>query len=68
MMDKIMYLLNVEISGVKSIKNKVKLDFYKKTVDKNFDSSQYRVKAIYGENGAGKSALVTAIQIYRELM
>ena len=67
-MDKIMYLLNVEISGVKSIKNKVKLDFYKKTVDKNFDSSQYRVKAIYGENGAGKSALVTAIQIYRELM
>ena len=67
-MDSIMYLLKLEVSGIKNIKNKVQLDFYKKTVDKNFDPAKYRVKAIYGENGSGKSALITSVQIYRELM
>ena len=36
-MDNLVYLLNVRMSGIKSIKNEIRLDFYKKTVDKNFD-------------------------------
>ncbi len=62
------YLLNVSISGIKSIKKEVRLDFYKKTVNKNFNPEKYRVKAIYGENGSGKSALITAIKIFRDLI
>lgn len=67
MSDKL-YLLNISVSGIKCIKEDVRLDFYKKTVDKNFDPKRYRVKAIYGENGAGKSALVTAVKIFQDLI
>lgn len=62
------YLLNISVSGIKCIKEEVRLDFYKKTVDRNFDPERYRVKAIYGENGAGKSALVTAVKIFQDLI
>lgn len=67
-MDNMFYLLNVSVSGIKCIKEEVRLDFYKKTVDKNFNPERYRVKAIYGENGAGKSALVTAVKILQDLI
>ena len=61
------YLLNFTVSGVKCIKEEVRLDFYKKTVDKNFDPEKYRVKAVYGENGSGKSALITAVKIFQDV-
>ena len=67
-MDNLIYLLNVRMSGIKSIKNEIRLDFYKKTVDKNFDPDKFRVKAIYGENGSGKSAIITGIKIFQDLM
>lgn len=62
------YLLNISVSGIKNIKEEVRLDFYKKTIDKNFDSKKYRIKAIYGENGSGKSALITAVKIFQNLI
>jgi len=43
------------------------LDFYKKTIDKKFNPEKYRIKAIYGENGSGKSALITAVKIFKEI-
>ena len=55
------YLLNMDVSGIKSIQENVHLSFYKKTVDKGFDSEKYRVKAIYGENGAGKTTLMSIL-------
>ncbi len=67
-MENMFYLLNISVSGIKCIKEEVRLDFYKKTVDKNFNSEKYRVKAIYGENGSGKSALVTAVKIFQDLI
>lgn len=67
-MENMFYLLNIRISGVKNIKEEIKIDFYKKTVDKNFDPDKYRIKAIYGENGSGKSAIVTAVKIFQELI
>ncbi len=63
-----LYLLNLTISGVKCIKEDVRLDFYNKTIDKNFNPEKYRVKAIYGENGSGKSALITAVKIFQNVM
>lgn len=62
------YLLNMDVCGIKNIQKNVHLSFYKKTVDKEFDSEKYRVKAIYGENGAGKSALITAVKIFQDLI
>ncbi len=67
-MNKMFYLLNISVSGIKCIKEEVRLDFYKKTVDKNFNPERYRVKAIYGENGTGKSSLVTAVKIFQDLI
>ena len=67
-MSELVYLLNVGISGIKSIKKDVKLEFYKKTINSEFDPDKYRVKAIYGENGAGKSAIITAIKIFQDLI
>lgn len=67
-MENMFYLLNITVSGIKCIKEEVRLDFYKKTVDKNFDPEKYRVKAIYGENGSGKSALITAVKMFQDLI
>lgn len=67
-MSDMLYLLNISVSGIKSIKEEVRLDFYKKTVNKNFNPERYRVKAIYGENGSGKSALITAVKIFQDLI
>lgn len=66
-MENLFYLLNMTVSGIKSIKKDVRLDFYKKTIDKAFDPEKYRVKAIYGENGAGKSAIITSLKIFQDL-
>lgn len=67
-MENLFYLLNLNISGIKCIEKEVRLDFYKKTVDKDFNPEKYRIKAVYGENGSGKSAIVTAVKIFQDLM
>lgn len=67
-MKNLFYLLNMTVSGIKCIENDIRLDFYKKTIDKEFNPDRYRVKAIYGENGSGKSAIVTAVKIFQDII
>jgi len=67
MFDKI-YLISAELNGVKNIDKKVRLTFYKQTIDRSFDITNYRVKAIFGENGCGKTALITAFSIARDII
>lgn len=67
-MDNMIYLLNMTVSGIKNIKKKIRLDFYKKTIDKKFNPDKYRIKAIYGENGSGKSAIITAVKIFQDII
>lgn len=67
-MENMIYLLNMSVSGIKNISKEVRLEFYKKTVDKTFNPEKYRVKAIYGENGSGKTAIITAVKIFRDLI
>ena len=62
------YLLSLTVSGIKNIREDLRLDFYKRTVNKSFDPSNHRIKAIYGENGCGKTAVITAVQILKEVI
>lgn len=62
------YLLSLTMAGIKSIRDQLRLEFYKKTVNKSFDPSNHRIKAIYGENGCGKTAVITAAQILKDLI
>lgn len=62
------YLLSLTVSGIKNIEKPVTLNFYKQGINKDFDPEKYRIKAIYGENGAGKSAIITAVEIFRNII
>ncbi len=62
------YLTRFGFYGIKNIKETVSLLFYKRSVDKNFDPSEYRIKSIYGENGSGKTTIVTAFSILKKLI
>ena len=64
----LLYLLRLEINGIKNIETPIELTFYRKTIENDFDPSQYRVKAIFGENGSGKTAIVLAIKILRSIL
>lgn len=62
------FLLSMEIGGIKNLEKPVKVNFYKETIDNDFDPSKYRIKGIYGENGVGKSALMSGVSFYKELL
>lgn len=61
------FLLRMRVNGIKSISKEIQLDFYNKTME-NFDPELYRVKAIYGENGSGKTGIVTALNIVKKIV
>lgn len=62
------YLLSMRLSGIKSIEKEIEIKFYKKTIDNPFDPERYNVKAIYGENGSGKTAIISAMDIVRNIV
>ncbi|WP_274422397.1 AAA family ATPase [Blautia sp. XA-2221] len=62
------YLLNYSVKGIKTLDQLISLSFYKKTISKNPDTQDYNVKGIYGINGSGKSAIVTSVDILRNLL
>ena len=61
------YLLSLKVNGIKNIENEISIDFYNSSF-KSFNRDGYKIKAIYGENGVGKSAVMTAVKIFRELL
>lgn len=62
------FLLNLSICGIKNIEKPIEIPFYKKTIKDDFDPAQYRVKGIYGENGSGKTAIMTAVKIMTRIL
>ena len=62
------YLLNMSLSGIKNIEKEIKIEFYGKNVSTDFKPDKYRIKGIYGENGVGKSAIVTAVDIVKKFV
>ena len=62
------FLLKMKINGIKDIDREVEIKFCNSVLKRKFDPSDSHVKAIYGANGAGKTALVYAVEVYRSLM
>lgn len=56
-------LLDATISGFKSIDKPITIQFTNKYIDKEI-VNQPQIKAIYGTNGEGKSAIIHAIDVY----
>lgn len=64
----IFYILRLKICGLKNIEAPVEFNFYKKTINNDFDPEKYRIKAIYGENGSGKTAVITSVKLLQNLL
>lgn len=62
------YLLNLRISGIKNIEKEIYISFFGKSINKSFNPEKYKIKGIYGENGSGKSAIITAVEIVKEFI
>ena len=62
------YLVNYSVNGIKTIDKTVSLSFYKKTFQKNIDTQGYNIKGIYGMNGSGKTAIISSIDILKNLL
>ncbi len=63
-----MYLVNYSVKGIKTLDELVSLSFYKKTITKNLDTHNYNIKGIYGMNGSGKSAIISSVDILRNII
>ncbi len=61
------FLVHLKLNGIKNISHEVELDFYNKILTK-FNPEMNRVKAIYGENGSGKTAIMTAVNIAKKIV
>ena len=56
-----MNLLAIRINGIKNFTEEVEIRFHKwKSLD-DFEPTNDRVRAIYGPNGSGKTAIITAV-------
>ncbi len=62
------YLLKMAVYGVKNIDKKIELNFYNKVLTKKPVFKNCNVKAIYGANGAGKTAIMYAAEIYKQFV
>lgn len=62
------YLTKLDIKGIKTIDELVSLSFYKKTISRDMETRDYNIKGIYGTNGSGKTGIITAIDILKNLL
>lgn len=62
------YLVNYSVKGIKTLDELVSLSFYKKTITRNPDTQGYNIKGIYGMNGSGKSAIISSVDILRNIL
>ena len=62
------FLVSYRVKGIKNFEEEVSLSFYKKTMTKPIETGNYNVKGIYGMNGSGKSAIVSSVDILRNLL
>src|SRR5690554_1419486 len=61
------FLKEIRFKGIKNIADYAHIQFTKKDVKNQKDLKGSNVKAIYGPNGSGKTALVYAFKIFQSL-
>lgn len=62
------FLKSIQIQGIKSIQEPLTISFSKKGASSFDELHDYNVKAIYGPNGSGKTALVQTFQILKDIL
>lgn len=62
------HIISLSVNGIKTLDKEIKLSFYKKTISASPDFQNYNIKGIYGTNGSGKTAIVSAVKIFKSIM
>ena len=57
-------LLNLKTYGLKSLEHEIELQFYNKNID-DLTTDKSLIKAIYGTNGEGKTAIAYTLELYK---
>ena len=60
-------ILQIKINGIKNIENEICINFTNTIIEKGIKNID-KVKGIFGYNGAGKTAIITAIDIYKNIV
>ena len=61
-------LYRVETYGMKNIEELITIDFCPLTIKKKGTKKNSKVKAIYGTNGVGKSAIMNSIYLFKRIL
>ena len=61
------FLRDIKIKGIKNLKEPIELTFAKKEIKSFSELKNSNIKAIYGPNGSGKTAIVHAFNILQDL-
>ena len=62
------YLLKYSVRGIKNLDEEASLSFFKKTLKDNLNTQSYNLKGIYGMNGSGKTAIVSSVDILKNII
>jgi len=62
------YLLRLKTMGLKNLEHEVCLNFADETIPERIEPKNQNVKAIYGLNGAGKTALIASVGLAQKLL
>ena len=60
-------LIEASINGIKNIEKPVKIDFINQYPSRKALYSAH-IKTIYGPNGSGKTAIITAFNLYKNIL
>lgn len=62
------FITNYAVKGIKSLDKLVSVSLYKKVITGDINTDDYNMKAIYGNNGSGKSAIISSFAILKNLL
>lgn len=60
-------MLSLTISGIKNLDKDITLKFCNSRITKNLALTNSNIKGIYGENGSGKTAVITSMNLFQSI-